>query len=170
MNKKLLALLIMVLAVAACDAKKVPDAASEEDCQVYFKEVAQTCNESIYDGLDISCSTAVMSAKVAFTQQQGELFKDPNGKVSASKIGDAICASNLRSLRKERNKAVTEPKKNWGPMCTSFMEGVVSTCITPMTKGEFGNSCTTVLSSINSLKQNESPESMCESLSAMLPK
>ena len=194
MNNKTLALLIIVLAVAACDATettstgKLPietvaqgvpiekpvsqksDAVSEENCPVYFKEVAQICHESIYDGLDISCSTAMMSAKIAFSQQQGELFKDPNGNVSASEIGNSVCAVNLKSLRKERDKAATEPAKDWGPNCTSFMEHLVSSCITPITKGEFGSSCSTVLSQINSLKRNESPESMCESLSGLLPK
>lgn len=194
MNKKLLALLISVLALAACDAtetldtdkpatetagqavpmekpvKLKPDAASEESCPAYFKEVTQTCRESIYDGLDISCSTAFMSAEISFSQKEGELFTDPNGNVSASEIGNAVCAANLRSLRKKRNKATTEPKKDWGPKCTSFMERVVSSCITPIAKGEFRNSCSTVLSRINSLKRNKSPESLCESFSGLLPK
>lgn len=111
-----------------------------------------------------------MSAEIAFTQQQGELFTDPNGEVSTSKIGNAVCASSLKSLRKKRNKAVTEPKTDWGPKCTSFMEGVVSNCITPIAKGEFGGSCSTLLSRINSLKRNDSPESLYESLSGLLPK
>jgi len=182
-NKKL-ALLIILLAVAACDAtetavqavpmeksvKQKSDAANEENCPAYFKEVATTCHESIYDGLDISCSTAFMSAEIAFSQKQGELFNDPNGNVSASEIGNAVCAASLRSLRKKRNKATTEPKKDWGPKCSSFMERVASSCITPIEKGEFGDSCSTVLSRINSLKRNKSPESLCESFSGLLPK
>lgn len=194
MNKKLFALLITVLTVAACDATESPDtgkpptetagqslpmeksvkhksdATSEENCPVYFEEVAQICHESIYNGLDISCSTAFMSAEIAFSQQQGELFKDPNGKVSASEIGNAVCATSLKSLRKKRNKAAKEPRKDWGPKCTSFMERLVSSCITPIAKGEFGASCSTVLSRINSLKRNKSPENLCESFSGLLPK
>ena len=181
MDKKRLALFIIILAVAACDATETPntgkssaeaveqaDAVNEENCPIYFKEVAQTCHESIYDGLDISCSTAFMSAEIAFSQQQGELFKDPDGNVSASEMGNAICAVNLKSLRKKRNKAATEPKKEWGPKCTSFMERLVSNCITPITKGDFGASCSTVISQINSLKRNKSPENLCESYSSLL--
>lgn len=189
MNKQSLALLIVLLAVAACDATKTPEtgkhatetvgqaapmeksgAESEQDCPAYFKEVAQTCDESIYQGLDISCHTAFISAKTAFSQKQGELFKDPNGNVSASEIGNAVCAVNLKSLRKKRNRAVTEPKKDWGPKCTLFMEGLVSSCIEPIKDGEFGNSCSTLVSQINSMKRNKSPESLCESFSGLLPK
>lgn len=193
MNKKLSVLLVSVLAVTACDTTETPDtgeppsktagqaapmektvakksdAASEESCLVYFKEVAQTCHGSIYEGLDISCKTAVMKAKVAFSQQKGNLFTDPNGNVAASEIGNAICAGNLKSLRRKLNKAVTEPKKDWGPNCTSYMKRLVSGCITPIAKGEFSDSCSTGISSIDSLKQNHTPESMCVTFSEMLP-
>jgi hypothetical protein len=193
MKKKILTLIVLVLAVAGCDATEtsstdkrpteiagqaVPSeeavmqaagSAGEEGCPAYFAEVAQVCRESINEGLDISCSTAFMSAEMAFSQKQGELFKDPNGNVSASEMGNALCAVNLRSLRKKRNKSKNEAKKEWGPKCTSFMERLEASCITPLTRAEFGGSCSMVLSRIKSLKRNESPEGLCEAYSALLP-
>ena len=193
MKKKILTLIILVLAGAGCDATETPNtakrsteiagqavpsektvnqaaaSAGEEDCPTYFAEVAQVCRESMNESLDMSCSTAFMSAEMAFSQKQGELFKDPNGNVSASEIGNALCAVNLRSLRRKRNKSKTEMKKEWGPKCTSFMERLEASCIAPITGAEFGSSCYMALSQIKSLKRNEAPEDLCEGYSVLLP-
>ena len=194
MNKYFLTLIVVLLVGPGCDATEAPEAGkrptkiagqsvpseksvkqsaastNEESCPAYFSEVAQICRESIHEGLDISCSTAFMSAEVAFSQKQGELFKDPNGNVSASDIGNAVCAVNLKSLRKKRSKASAVAKKDWGPKCLTFMQRIESSCIAPIEKAEFGGSCSTVLSQIKSLKKNDSPEDMCERYAALLPK
>ena len=152
----------------AKNVEQIADTAGVEDCQAYFAEVAQVCHDSFYEGLDISCHTAFISARVAQAQMEGDLFTDPNGKVSATQIGAANCAANVRSLRKKRKKAETEAKKDWGPKCTEFFRRLESSCVAPIAQAEFGDSCSSVLMMVGDLKRNESPEGLCESFAQLI--
>jgi hypothetical protein len=150
------------------NVRQIADKADSEDCQTYFAEVAQACHDSFYEGLDISCHTAFVSAQVAQAQMEGELFKDPSGKVSATEIGTANCAANVKSLRKKRDKAVVEAKKDWGPQCTEFFQRLESSCVAPIARAEFGESCSVVLMMTGNIKRNQSPEDMCQSFAQLI--
>jgi hypothetical protein len=192
MRKLILALMLAQLAATGCDsaateepaertgqvageetsAEKEIDSstatAASEDCQTYFSEVAQTCHDSFFEGLKISCHTAFISAEVALAQMEGNLFTDPAGNVSAQKIGEANCAANVRSLRKKRDKAEVEAKKDWGPQCTDYFLRLESACVTPIAQGVFGESCGSALMMVNNIKRNPEPEDLCQSFAQLI--
>ena len=162
-----LALALMFLIGSGCDSADKAETA-KEDCQTYYTEVVEVCRDSFYEGLKVSCSTAIMTAGMAHAQKEGNLFKDPNGKVSANTIGDALCASNVRSLRKKRKKAEKQAKKDWGPKCANYLKKLEASCVTPVAQGKFNNSCNYVLTQVESLKRDESPEEKCERLTPLV--
>jgi hypothetical protein len=162
-----LVLVLMFLLGSGCDSADTPEV-SKEDCQAYYTEVVEVCRDSFYEGVKVSCHTAFITAGMAHAQKDGKLFKDPNGKVSADTIGDALCASSVRSLRKKRKKAEKQAKKDWGPKCTNFLSKLESSCIAPVAQGIFDKSCSSLLMQVESLKRNKSPESLCEGFAALV--
>ena len=148
--------------------KEIAKYAGPKDCNTYYKMVVETCRETIHEGLDVSCSTLMMTARMAKKQKDGDLFKDPNGKVSAATIGNSLCAVNIKSLHRKIQKAKREEKKTWGALCSDFFNKLDEKCIAPIEKGEFGGSCTTVLSRINQIKKSEKSEDVCKMFGGLL--
>lgn len=150
------------------EVRKAAKSAGPEDCGTYYKLVAEYCQDAFYGDKKLSCHSAYVSADMAKRQKAGKLFKDPNGKVSASEIGDTNCAVNIKSLARKREKAKSIGKKNWGPKCSAYLKRIEGKCVNPVAEGKFGDGCGTKIMMAGNLRKKDDSEALCANLDAML--